>query len=152
MELQPETPPHTWEPDAVRMAKTDLVNLWENGLDSTKVADLFDEWFQKLNLPWQKKILPLAHNWPFEQAFLTRWLGWMSFDAFFFGFRDTMTVANMLNDIADMHNEAWPFPKVSLRYLCSQLGVENMNPHDALGDAVACAECYRHLVTRYKIY
>ena len=76
----------------------------------------------------------------------------MSFDAFFFGYRDTMTVANMLNDIADMHNEPWPFPKVSLKYVCSQLGVENDRPHDAMGDARACAKCYRRMVTRYKIY
>lgn len=151
-DLAPEVPPHLWENKAVQMAKVDLHKLFDTGLDPYKAADLFDEWFQKLGLPFGKKILPLAHNFPFEQAFLSRWLGQVSFDAFFFGYRDTMTVANMLNDIADMNNEPWPFPKVSLKYLCSQMGVENDRAHDAMGDARACAECYRRMVTRYKIY
>ena len=62
----------------MRMAKVDLHKLFDTGLDPYKAADLFDEWFQKLGLPFGKKILPLAHNWPFEQAFLSRWLGQMS--------------------------------------------------------------------------
>jgi DNA polymerase III epsilon subunit-like protein len=99
----------------------------------------------------RKKILPLAHNWPFEAAFMRKWLGTRTFEDFCFGYRDTMALANALNDIADFANDPWPFPKVSLTYLCSQLKVENTNPHDALGDAVATAECYRRLVTRYRV-
>lgn len=152
VEIAPQNDRSTFEPGAFRVNKLDIDHLIDTGLDPYRVADRFDEWFQGLGLPFKKKILPLAHNWPFEASFLTRSLGWMSFDDFFFGYRDTMTVANLLNDIADMNNEPWPFPKVSLTYLCSQLKVENENPHDALGDAKATAECYRRLVTRYKIY
>lgn len=38
------------------------------------------------------------------------------------------------------------------RTVCNRRAVENLNPHDALGDAVATAECYRRLVSRYQIY
>jgi DNA polymerase III epsilon subunit-like protein len=147
--------PERIEPDARKVCKLDdarLERLIREGIDCWRAADLLDEWFQRLNLGFRKQIIPLAHNWPHDAAFLLDWLGHASFNAFFFGHRDTLAVANMLNDIADMNNEPWPFPKVGLKYLCSQMKVENTNPHDALGDAVATAECYRRLVTRYKIY
>jgi DNA polymerase III epsilon subunit-like protein len=144
--------PEWADPEAMRVCKLDVDKLLETAMDQWRVADLFEEWFERLNLPWRKQILPLAHNFPFEAGFLRAWLGSLSYEHFFFGYRDTMTIANMLNDIADMNNEPRPFPKVSLTYLCSQLMVENRNPHDALGDAVATAECYKKLVTRYRIY
>ena len=62
-----------------------------------------------------------------------QWLGHPSYSHFFYGYRDTMSVLNHLNGIADFNNEAWPFPKMSLGSLCNRLGVENLNPHDALG-------------------
>ncbi len=143
--------PETAEPEAMRTNKIDLEKLLREGHDQWRVADLFEEWFEKLNLGFRKAIIPLAHNWPYDAAFLQAWLGHLSFHHFFFGYRDTMSVMNHLNDIADFANEPWPFPKMSLGSLCNRLQVENLNPHDALGDAVATAECYRRLVTRYRI-
>ena len=40
-----------------------------------KVADLLREWWERLDLPASKTLVPLAHNWAFESAFLTAWLG-----------------------------------------------------------------------------
>ena len=151
MDLQPQKPPETFEPQAIRMNKEKVLKAIERGIDPYKAADYFDDWFQKLNLPMYKKILPLAHNWPFENRFLHAWLGSFNMDQFFFGYRDTMVLANVINDIADMRNEPWPFAKVSLGYMCSTLKIENLDPHDALGDAVACAEVYRTLVRRYRL-
>jgi DNA polymerase III epsilon subunit-like protein len=144
--------PERVEKGAFRVNKLNLEKIVETGMDAYRVADLFDEWVQRLNLPFRKKIMPLAHNFPFESRFLHSWLGQLSYDSFFYGYRDTMAIVNMLNDMADMQNTPWPFPKINLEYVCSQLKVENLNPHDALGDAVATAECYRKLVTQYRIF
>lgn len=43
--------------------------------DAGRVADMLVEWFQRLELPLQKNLVPLAHNWAFEYSFLTAWLG-----------------------------------------------------------------------------
>src|ERR1019366_7312990 len=120
---------------AMRANKLDIDHLTATAMDDMRVADLFDEWFQKLRLPYSKKIIPLAHNFPFEHSFLNSWLGQLSYDAFFFGYRDTMSVINHLNDIADMHNEPWPFAKQNLAWMCSTLGVTNHRAHDAMSDA-----------------
>lgn len=144
--------PERIEMRAAKVNKLDMERLISTGMDDTRVSELFDEWFQKLNLGFKKKIIPLAHNWPFDAAFLLKWLGPMSFDSYFYTYRDTMSVMNHLNDIADMNNEPWPFPKMSLGSLCNRLTVVNQSPHDALGDAIATAECYRKLVGTYKIY
>jgi DNA polymerase III epsilon subunit-like protein len=151
MEIAPDHPERT-EPRALDANKLDVYKLMAEAMDSTRVADLFEEWFTKLNLAFRKGIIPLAHNWPFDAAFLRNWLGNDNFNHYFYSYRDTMSVMNHLNDIADINNETWPFPKQSLGSLCNRLTVENKNEHDALGDAVATAECYRRLIYKYKIY
>lgn len=139
------------EPDAMRTNGLDWEDLVLTALDSWKVADLLEEWWQGLKLPFRKSIIPLAHNWPFEYKFLHEWLGPTTMENYFFQFRDSMALANALNDIADFNNEPYPYPKTSLSYLCSQLKVENPKAHDALGDCIATAECYRKMVMKHKL-
>ena len=40
-----------------------------------KVEDMLVEWFERLELPFGKVLVPLAHNWAFESSFLKAWLG-----------------------------------------------------------------------------
>jgi DNA polymerase III epsilon subunit-like protein len=148
-EMQP-LDPDSIDPEAMDVHKLDLCRIMQQAMDPWRVAELFDEWFQKLKLPFRKKITPLAHNWPFEYGFLTKWLGKKSMEDFFFGYRDTMALANAMNDSADFHVEPCPYPKVSLKYLCSQLKVEHTRAHDALPDCVATAECYRKMLMGMK--
>ena len=37
-----------------------------------KVKDLFVEWFERLDLPFKKGLVPLAHNWAFESSLAER--------------------------------------------------------------------------------
>lgn len=141
-------PRSNWDPEALRTHKIDCDQLLNTAVDPWKASEEFERWFERLNLPFRKKITILAHNYPCEHGFINSWLGPVAFDDFFYGYRDTMALANSLNDIADVRSEPYPYPKVSLRYLCSQLKVENMKPHDALADAVATAECYRRMLMR----
>lgn len=140
------------EPDAMRCNKLNWRNLRDTALDPYKVAELFEEWWGRLKLPFNKSIIPLAHNYTFEYKFLHEWLGPLNMDHYFFQFRDTMALANSLNDYADWVSGPYPYPKMDLAYLCSTLNVDNYKPHDALSDALACAECYREMMKRHTMH
>lgn len=147
-EMLPRRPENT-DPKAISLNKTEYAQLLINGLDSDRVADLLIEWFDKLPLPIKKNIIPLAHNWVFDRGFILDWLGHETFEHIFAPmYRDTMVAASYDNDRADFHVTQIPFPKVNLKYLCSQLKVENQRHHDALADCVATAEVYRRMVLR----
>lgn len=135
------------ETAATRAHGLDLHDLALNALPSDRVADLFVEWQEGLELPCSKVIVPLAHNWAFESSFLRCWLGNELTDRMFHAHaRDSMTYAIGINDQAFFAGESAPFNKVSLTELCKHFGVVNTRPHDALCDALAGAEVYRHLV------
>jgi DNA polymerase III epsilon subunit-like protein len=126
-----------------------FIESQKGGVDPWFAADLFDEWFQKLNLGFRKMISPLAQNWVFDRGFVADWMGNESFNQYVDArYRDTMVAALYLNDAADFAVEQTPFPKVNLAYLCSQLKIEHDKAHDALADCVVTAEIYRKMVMR----
>ena len=115
---------------------------------SGKVQDLLVEWWEKLDLPLGKTLVPLAHNWAFEAGFLRAWLGVELTQALFFGHaRDAMLYALALNDKAAFMGLPVPFNRVGLGSLCNHFKIHNPSPHDALCDAIAEAECYRAMLT-----
>ena len=116
--------------------------------DAGKVQDLLVEWWENLDLPFGKTLVPLAHNWAFESSFLRAWLGVDLAEALFFGHaRDAMLYVLALNDKAVFMGLPQPFPKVGLGSLCRHFKIVNPNPHDAMSDAIAEAECYRAMLT-----
>lgn len=118
--------------------------------DQDKVKDLFVEWFQSLDLPFKKSLVPMAHNWAFESAWLKEWLGITLFDETWFSHaRDGMLLAIAINDRAAMRGEAIPFNRVGLGSLCRKFNIVNINAHDALADALAEAEVYRALLQMF---
>lgn len=140
------------EKDAMRTNRLDWRELQSTALDPYKVAELFEEWWGRLKLPFRKSIIPLAHNYTFEYKFLHEWLGPAAMEYYFFQFRDTMALANSLNDYADWTTQPYPYPKTDLGYLCTVLNVENYKPHDALADSLATAECYRKMMQRHTMH
>ncbi len=141
--------PENINPEAIKSQRNRLNDVIVNGLDPDFAADLFTEWFEQLPCPVGKRILPLAHNWAFDCTFIEDWLGHEHFQYIFDGrFRDTMVIANYLNDVADAQVENYPFPKHNLQYLVRCLGID-FDPtrgHDAVYDAAKTAEVYRVLV------
>lgn len=143
--------PENVDPQALEVNKIDFFHLQQTAFDADKVADLFDAWFQKLNLPHGKKIQPLAQNWAFDREFIIDWLGIAGFESYFGRtYRDTMVTALFLNDIADIHNEPYPFPRVNLKYLATTLKLDYSGAHDAMQDCLITAEVYR-LLCRMKV-
>jgi DNA polymerase III epsilon subunit-like protein len=151
MQMQP-IPGKQVDREAMQINKIDLVKLMTKCLDAYKVADMLVEWFEKLGLPQYKRIVPIAQNWPFDRAFIVSWLGVKTYELLFDRhYRDTMTLALSMNDIADMHGEKIPFPKVSLGALSKRFGIENPDPHRALGDCVTTAAVYKQLLKYYDV-
>lgn len=130
--------------EASRIHKLDIDKLIQHALHPDKVADLLVEWFEDLDLPLNRRIIPLAHNWAFEYSFLSTWLGTELRDRLFHPHaRDALVLASGIKDMLVMRGEKRPWDKQSLASLCQHFGVVNLNPHDALCDAIAEAEVYR---------
>ena len=131
---------------AVHGIDVDLLMLHAPSQD--RAVDLLCEWFNKLDLPVNRVVIPLAHNWPFESAFIKGWLGVELVDQMFHSHaRDSMLLAGSLNDKAFFIGEEIPFPRLGLVPLCKQFGIPYENAHDALADCMAAAELYRQLLT-----
>jgi DNA polymerase III epsilon subunit-like protein len=125
----------------------DINELVLHAPEPGRVKDLLVEWFNRLELPFGKKLTPLAQNWPFECGFTKAWLGVELTDELFHSHaRDSMQLALNLNDRAAFAGAQIPFARVGLTSLCRKLGITNDRPHDALHDAFAEAEVYRALL------
>jgi DNA polymerase III epsilon subunit-like protein len=139
--------PERWDRNSAYVHNIDRDDLLTHAPSSDRVQDMLIEWFEKLDLPIGKSLVPVVANWQFEAGFLGAWLGGDLFHKIFHSHaRDVMLYAIALNDRAAFAGEKCPFNKVGLASLCNKLGVTNGNPHDALADCLAEAEVYRALL------
>lgn len=128
--------------------KERLVDITLSGCEPSRAADLFVEWYEKLQLLPFKRIMPIAHNWCFDREFLIDWLGYSTFDLCFDPrYRDTMVYSLYDNDIAGWHGHDFPYPKNNLAYVCQKLGIPHERAHSALDDCVSTAKAYRQMVS-----
>jgi len=142
--------PERETPAATQKHKIPMSELMLHAPSSERVQDWLVEWWEALDLPFQKSLVPLAHNWAFESSFLKAWLGVPLVDKLFHSHaRDSMLYAISLNDRYACTGEPVPFNRVSLGSLCNKLGIVNTNPHDALADCLAEAEVYRALLRMF---
>ena len=138
--------PDRAEKAAMEVSGLDLDDL-AMAPDQFQVADWLREWVHDLRLPFQRSLVPLAHNWAHEKGFLTDWLGLEGIGEIFFSHpRDTMITALFINDFAVANGEKPPFPWVNLPYLCKHFGIPHEKAHDALADAISTAELNRRLI------
>ena len=117
-----------------------------------KVHDLFVEWFERLDLPFKKCLVPMAHNWAFEASFLKAWMGINLFERNLVQPCPRRDAAwpSAINDRAAFRGEAIPFNRVGLARRCATSSTSSIaNAHDALCDALAEAEVYRALLQLY---
>jgi DNA polymerase III epsilon subunit-like protein len=145
-EIRPYFPERA-DPLATRVHGLDLDRLAVEAPEPGDVEVLLIEWWNRLELPFERRLIPLAHNWPFELSFFRAWLGTALTEALFTALpRDSMTYALGLNDKCFFRGQKALFPYVGLGDLCNHFGVVNTKPHDSLADSIAEAEVYRHLL------
>ena len=77
--------PERSEAGAGRAHGLNLEDLMLHAPSSEKVADLLVDWWERLDLPAGKTLVPLAHNWAFEASHGKAWLGDELFSQLFHG-------------------------------------------------------------------
>lgn len=149
LDMAPKRPENA---DSTAMAcnRRELAQLVLKGVDADRAADLFCEWVEKQKLGFNKRIMPLGANWPFDREFIKEWLGPKTYEMLFDAqYRDVMSTATYLNDLASIRGLPYPWPKVNLAYLCNQMRIERSLAHDATDDARVTAEVYRNLLKQF---
>lgn len=138
--------PERVERQAMRVHGLSIDELLMHAPERDRVQDLLVEWFDKLDLPFGKKLIPLAHNWAFEKGFTEHWLGVELMESMFYGTaRDSMLVAGYINDKEATMGRAAPFAMLGLKSMAAKFGIINEKPHDAYHDSITEAEVYRTL-------
>lgn len=141
MNMMPDHP-ERMEKEAVRKHGITIESL-EGCPSQEQGIGLFEEWHEKLSLPFGKNLIPLAHNWGFERGMLISWLGMDAFSELWHWHpRDTMTMAASINDLYVWHGRKHPFNYVGLKPLCDRFDIKLDNAHDALADCLATAKLY----------
>lgn len=136
---------------ALNVSQTTLQECINSGMPSEKAADLLEDWFfRSLRLADNKRIVVLGHNVAaFDMQFLRTWLGETMFSVMFSGHtRDTLQIANFINDVCAFRGNPCPFPKLKLGEVCSAMGIDrtNFKAHDPLHDALLSSILYRKLL------
>jgi DNA polymerase III epsilon subunit-like protein len=143
--VRPEYPERQ-DPAAAAVHGIDLEWLMDTAPSADEVADWLREFFREQHFCEGKKFIPIAHNWPFENSFFDAWIGVVDKESMFhYHVRDTAVVCGYLKD-KQVAGLAENNTSVSLTSMCSYFGIPNDRPHDALNDALVCAELYRLLV------
>lgn len=149
MTLQPKREQNIGEDslDHHRVPKGKLANAILFGLEPNNAVLVIEKWFEDLQLPKYKQIIPLAYNWPQKREFLIDWLGRETYKYIFhpFEYRDTMTAAILLNDQSDFRNNNIPFPDLTQSDLSSYSKSEWLG-FEALQTAVNNIQVYRNMV------
>lgn len=148
--LRPEWPERVDEGALRKIGKAKFQLAIESGIDRMKALEVLEDYFAYLQLPEGKRIAPLAQNWPFDRMMLSAYMGEESVNYYFDGrFRDTLSIANYLNDRAEFAGDQIPFPMhMDLSALARRMGVEvdDAMTHDSLYDCKLLAATYAKMV------
>lgn len=141
-------PEHPERADVKIPSKAALTEALKTGFPAHVVFELFEHWFSSLNLPEERRIVPLAYNWAFENVFYRAWMGADAVNQYFDSrARDLFLVIQWLNDRADWDGEEYPFQKqnMKLRTVAKKLGVpvEDHRLHDAVYDCYITTQAYK---------
>ena len=124
--------------------REEFVRMQQTAFDSYDCADLLVDWFERLSLGPNKRLLPLAQNWVFDKAFITEWLGEKTFDLLFSPrYRDSMVIAAFQSDRQGYNNQKVTLAQYNLSYLAHHAQYKNKKPHDALQDCITTAKVYK---------
>ena len=122
-----------------------------NKLDPTVGFSKSDAW--KALKEWRRKnlitkIIPLGHNISFDLMFLKSIMNTPAdfSDLFHYRFKDSMILAQIINDIHFTQKGCKYFPSVGLDKVSGHLGIQNMIAHSAESDARTSLLCYKKML------
>lgn len=150
--IKPEHPEMA-DGQAIRVNGSGYKKALLHGLTKEAALRYFEEWVKTLNLPYEKngvvrkKIIPLGHNYiSFDKPFLESIMGKPMYDNYFSHHpRDTMVIANFMNDHAIMNGKEAPWTSRSLGMMCHKEGIDTPNSHNSLWDCIATGKLYKRL-------
>lgn len=118
------------------------------GVSKLEAFDAFLEWKGKHHIG---KIIPLYQNGCFDISFLkySLWSDDIYRDNFHYHYKDTMILAQAINDSYIIRGETKPFRYVSLKNLCKALGISynEDDAHEGVYDCIKCLEVYHELMS-----
>jgi len=126
--------------------RRDIVESMKYGSPPETVARCLEQWFDGLNLGYNKKIMPLAYNWPLVSQYLIDLLMWESFSQIFdWRFRDLLSYSICLNDRCDYQGVQYVTQKHGLQYLCNTYDAHYSKASDICKQAEAIVHTYKRL-------
>lgn len=138
--------PERADPNAAKVHGINVDELAKTGRSQDDTLEDLVHWFNNLDLAYERRLIPIAHNWQFEATFLKAWMGADMFDRMWqANVCDSMAAANFLRYMAHAQGKRVPFDAVSLPWLCKHFGIVNDKPHDAYYDALCGARLYGKL-------
>jgi len=139
--------PHRIDPRATPVHGLSCEFLQEHGNPIHKVIDWLVDWLEMQELPVGRRLIPIAHNWRFEDNFLTQAMGdGLRGSMFHPHVRDSLRAATMLRDAFPWLDMWEDLHSLSLSSLCNRLKIANKKPHNSLYDAEATVQLYQRLM------
>lgn len=142
--------PENIDLNTMTLTRTKLIDATKNGIEPSLAADRLESWFDELDLPLGKKIVPLTFNWPLMREYLHTWLGYYNFKSIFSeDYRDLRNTANFINDSRNQKAKQWIYPKsYCFSYIGNQHDIEVANSDDVMVKALKMIEIYRAMLTQ----
>jgi hypothetical protein len=113
---------------------------------------LLQQWFDRLELRFNKRLIPVAYNWPAQRELLLQWLGFKPFESVFHAveYRDLIPVLRYWTEYQFRAGEHIPFPKCSLRHFAARFGIDiARHGMNSLERAELVRQCYAKIMDLY---
>ena len=124
--------------------------IMQSGVDPYFVAEEFEKWYENMRVVDNRRVMPLAHNWPFVASFLVDWLGYATFNYIFsHEYRDIIPSAIFCNDRAYWKMEDYPFPKTILTYMANITKEDYSRRYDIMMEALAIIKIYKKMFNQF---
>jgi hypothetical protein len=134
-------------PKGLKVPKDYYLQVSSRGLSPSDGAITLLNWFNSLNLPFNKKICPLSWDWSFISPFIRDWLGQNTFDLMFHEeVRDIRAQVLYINDRYRCYATKVQYPFPRLRSVAQKVGVSYNDGTTTRYRALTQARVYHKLL------
>lgn len=130
--------------------RSEIAYVQINGETNDKVADIFQQWFKDLRLPYNRKIIPLTFNYYNQMRYLINWLSFDNYNKIFHrDVRDLKLAALFINDVFGSKMKLHPFSldRDDLTATCKVLKVQQLERGGSpTSHCLAISECYKRML------